>query len=467
MTLVERSSAFLERHLSRRSFLVRGTFAATALAVSPKRYVLEPGTAYEALCGGACGNPNCGCGSTCCQGYSTFCCTVNGGRNFCPEGSVVGGWWAAKDSSFCGNGTRYYLDCNGTCHCETGCGSYYSNGGTFCDPACDGLHCHCEADNCNHWVESCFQFRYGQCNTHVGCTGRIICRMVSCVEPWKLDIGCGSSYMWDSSTAEMNAPCNTRVPAVPCDSTATRCETAGLASPPTGHGYWIATSYGKVIRFGSLAFHGDLAGHTLPSPIVAMQSSPDGGGYFLAAADGAVYHFGDAVFAGSAAGEHLPAPVTAMALTPAGDGYWLVLADGGVHSFGSASFHGSLRGETGTRVVGVDSSPTGGGYWLVTESGSVHAFGDARWHGSPFGLHPAHPVVGIRRSQGGAGYLVLGERGAVWAFGDAVDCGQPLDRLGRYDTVSLETCPKKGYWVVARDGAVYSYGDAFYHGGAN
>jgi hypothetical protein len=472
MTLVERSSRFLDRHLSRRSFLVRGTFAASALALAPKRYVLEPGTAYEAFCGESqCGSSNCSCGSTCCEGFSTFCCTVNGGYNYCPDGSIVGGWWAAADSSFCGNGTRYYIDCNGTCHCDSGCGGYYSNGGTFCDSGCDGLDCHCEGDNCNNWVESCFQFRYGQCNTDVACTGRIICRIVSCVEPWKLDFDCGSSYMWDSGTAEMNAPCNTSVPRPPpppCDSPSTNCETVAIASPPRGGGYWLATSYGKVIAFGAATAHGDMSGKTLGGPIVAIESSYTGAGYYLAGANGSVFNFGDARFEGSPVHRDLPAPITAMACTPTGKGYWLAGANGSVYNYGDAPFHGSLaRTGSPSPISGIAGTATGAGYWLLDEAGRIHPFGDAVSYGSPAARRPAYPVIAISRTHKGAGYLLLGERGAIWAYGDAVDEGSPYGQLGRWDSVGLARSGGKGYWVTTADGAIYSYGGAVDHGAAN
>lgn len=471
MTVIERGSRFLEKHLSRRSFLVRGTFAATALAVTPKRYVLQPGTAYEAFCGESqCGNANCSCGSACCEGFTTFCCTINGGHNYCPEGSVVGGWWAAADSSYCGNGTRYYLDCNGVCHCDAGCGDYYSNGDTFCDSGCDGLDCNCQGDNCDNWVRGCFQFRYGQCNTNVGCTGRIICRMVSCVEPWKLDFDCGSSYMWDSGTAEMNAPCNTSVPKPPprpCDSGSTRCETVAIASPEKGGGYFLATSFGKVIPFGSLRSHGDATGRHLAGPIVAMEATPAGDGYWLVGSNGSVFTFGAAKFRGAAVHEDLPAPITGMALTPNGKGYWLVTRLGNVYSYGDAKFHGSLAPHRpATRITGMAANSTGSGYWLLEESGEIHTFGDAKFHGSPYARRPANPVIAIRRSHKGYGYFVLGDRGTVWAYGDATPAGDPYGLLGHWDTVGLALSGSEGYWVTTADGGIFAYGGAKSHGSA-
>ena len=112
-TLVERASAFLESKLSRRSFINRSAYAGSAVAIGAGLdLVLKPGTAYGLVC--TCGNTNCGCGSTCCAGFTEFCCSVNGGYNYCPANSVMGGWWKADNSSFCG-GPRYYMDCNATC----------------------------------------------------------------------------------------------------------------------------------------------------------------------------------------------------------------------------------------------------------------------------------------------------------------------------------------------------------------
>ena len=126
-TLVERASSFLESRISRRSFINRSAYAGSAVAIGAGLdLVLKPGTAYGQIC--TCGNGNCGCGSTCCSGFSEFCCSVNGGYNYCPTNTVMGGWWKADNSSYCG-GPRYYMDCNAMCQCDTGCG----DGWGFCE----------------------------------------------------------------------------------------------------------------------------------------------------------------------------------------------------------------------------------------------------------------------------------------------------------------------------------------------
>ena len=86
----------LEGRLSRRSLINRSAFVGSAVAVGGGLdLALKPGTAYGAIC--RCGNAGCGCGSTCCSGFSEFCCAVSG-ANFCPENTIMGGWWVADNS---------------------------------------------------------------------------------------------------------------------------------------------------------------------------------------------------------------------------------------------------------------------------------------------------------------------------------------------------------------------------------
>ena len=185
--LVDRGAALLAMRTSRRGFLLRAAVAGTAVAVSPWRYLLRPGTAYAAIC--ECGGYDCGCGSYCCEGYTAFCCEVNDGVNACPPGSFPGGWWRADGSMFCG-GTRYIVDCNLSCAAESwpGCG--------------------CAQGTCDRRVTACNWFRYGQCNQHIDCYGPIVCRMATCDPPYVLDLGCSSDTLWDDSTADHAADCS-------------------------------------------------------------------------------------------------------------------------------------------------------------------------------------------------------------------------------------------------------------------
>jgi hypothetical protein len=210
--LVGRLAGLLESRMSRRSVFVRSVFVGSAVAVGGVDFVVKPQGAYAQIC--SCGDPACGCGSTCCEGFSEFCCVLNGGYNYCPSNTIMGGWWKADGSAYC-SGPRYYMDCNATCACDNGCGGGYQ----FCDPGCDGRNCECAEGDCNNWVTGCFQFRYGQCNQDVNCIGRIVCRVVACIPPWQVDPTCTTTNAEDDSTADMNVSCNTAVPSPPKEET--------------------------------------------------------------------------------------------------------------------------------------------------------------------------------------------------------------------------------------------------------
>jgi len=334
--LVERTSSFLGGRLSRRSFINRAAFAGSAVAIGAGvDLALKPGTAYGAIC--SCGDAGCGCGTTCCSGFTDFCCSVNGGYNYCPTNTVMGGWWKADNSTFCG-GPRYYMDCNATCQCTTGCRS----GFPFCGPECDGTNCGCGPGGCNSFMTGCLQFRYGQCNQNVACMGRIVCRVVACVPPWEVDPTCTTAVAVDNSTAQQNVACwTTASPAPPCGSPATNCQVAAIAASADGAGYALVTSFGKVFTYGDFAAEGDESTSALNKPIVGMAATPTGKGYWFVAADGGIFTFGDAVFFGSMGGKFLNKPIVGMAATPTGKGYLFVAADGGIFTFGDAVFYGS------------------------------------------------------------------------------------------------------------------------------
>jgi hypothetical protein len=81
---------------------------------------------------------------------------------------------------------------------------------------------------------------------------------------------------------------------------ATSTAYVGIASTPTGQGYWLAEANGTVARFGDAGAFGSLTtvGIRPAAPMVGIAATPDGRGYWLGAADGGVFGFGDAAFAG-------------------------------------------------------------------------------------------------------------------------------------------------------------------------
>jgi hypothetical protein len=170
---------------SRRGFLARAALAGSALTVAPMQYLLRPVSAYAAVCN--CSGQSCACGSTCCDGYTEFCCTLTG-TNTCPPGTAAGGWWKADAPGLCGSAPRYYLDCNvlpGQSPCGCGCG----NG------------------NCNNRKACCTHFRYGQCHREIASMGAIMCRVVTCTPPWQFDPTCTTQALTDNNTRFHDAPC--------------------------------------------------------------------------------------------------------------------------------------------------------------------------------------------------------------------------------------------------------------------
>ena len=193
----------------------------------------------------------------------------------------------------------------------------------------------------------------------------------------------------------------------------------GMASTPTGGGYWLAGTDGSVQSFGDAKFFGDLSTNTLNAPIVSLASSFDGKGYWLLGQDGGVFSFGDAGFYGSTGGIRLNKPVEAMASTPDGKGYWFVASDGGIFAFGDARFFGSMGGSPLNKpVVGMTTNPVTGGYWLVASDGGIFAF-NTPFYGSTGNLTLVQPIVGMTSKFDGKGYWFVASDGGIFAFGDA------------------------------------------------
>ncbi|MGH9178164.1 MAG: PQQ-dependent sugar dehydrogenase [Acidimicrobiales bacterium] len=196
----------------------------------------------------------------------------------------------------------------------------------------------------------------------------------------------------------------------------------GMASTPTGRGYWLVASDGGIFAFGDARFLGSTGGLRLARPVVGMAATPTGNGYWLAASDGGVFAFGDARFLGSTGALRLAAPIVGMATTPSGQGYWLVASDGGIFAFGDAAFAGSTGALRLNRpVVGMAASRSGGGYWLVASDGGIFAFGDAAFAGSTGALTLARPVVGMATGHpdAGGGYWLVASDGGIFAFPSA------------------------------------------------
>lgn len=177
--VAERVSAMLAGPThDRRGFLRRAALVGTALAVNPFDFVLRPGTAYASVCG-----PE----NECSQGWSAFCCTINGGANTCPPGSYVAGWWKVADSAFCRGEDRFIVDCNRS-------------------PEAD-CTCRCASGDCDRRRSCCNNFRYGQCNQQIAGTTEVVCRLVICTPPWEYDPACTATVRTDERTREHSSSC--------------------------------------------------------------------------------------------------------------------------------------------------------------------------------------------------------------------------------------------------------------------
>ena len=192
MSLAERIAtrlgSVLERRISRRSALSRGAVAASAFAVAPIRYLVRPGTAWAVIDPGSCSK------GLCTDGYTAFCCEIERGRNTCPAGTYVAGWWKCTDyrgGQLCHDqGVRYYLDCNRIP------GHVFPGG------------CQCAQGDCRHRRVDCNHFRYGQCNTQVKGTTEVVCRLVICQNPATVPgMNCNHTEMVDNLTCRHEADC--------------------------------------------------------------------------------------------------------------------------------------------------------------------------------------------------------------------------------------------------------------------
>jgi len=189
MRLLERVCESLERRTSRRGFLVRTAVVGSALTVAPLRYLLRPQSAYAAIV-----RPGDCIGGGCTDGWTDFCCTINGGENLCPPYSFVGGWWKCTDYGghrLCDReGVRYYIDCNRLPGHEIPGG------------------CRCANGSCEHRRVGCNVFRYGQCNTQISAVTEVVCRVVVCEHPATVSaFNCNRTYKQNDLTCGHETDC--------------------------------------------------------------------------------------------------------------------------------------------------------------------------------------------------------------------------------------------------------------------
>src|SRR5206468_4059455 len=103
--------------------------------------------------------------------------------------------------------------------------------------------------------------------------------------------------------------------------------------------YWITDDIGHVSAFGNATPLASLPGGSLHSgeSVTSLSPTPSGRGYWLFTSEGRVFPIGDAPFLGDMAGRHLNARVLDSIATPSGLGYYMVGSDGGIFAFGDAA----------------------------------------------------------------------------------------------------------------------------------
>ena len=186
--LVRRTVSWMQGRVPRRRFLARLATAGSAIAVAPVRFLTRPLTPMAII---TCAD--CSPGDNCCDGWTTFCCTINNGVNACPADTYMAGWWKCTNytgTRLCATeGVRYYVDCNRTPTktCPEGC--------------------HCAKNTCGNRSTCCNVFRYGQCNTDITGVTEVVCRMVTCVNPCSIFVNCNCTYFQDNVTCSHESGC--------------------------------------------------------------------------------------------------------------------------------------------------------------------------------------------------------------------------------------------------------------------
>ena len=180
---------------------------------------------------------------------------------------------------------------------------------------------------------------------------------------------------------------------------------------------------------------------------ISIRSSPSGHGYWVCASDGRVFEFGDAVQHGNLVQQGIDDTVCGFAVRPQGDGYWLLGTEGDVYRFGNALYHGDLITVGGLTQGAVPSAieavADGNGYRCVTSAGGVFDYGSAPYYtllpgndindpqkwiypaGIPQTFDPPSlldvrlnaPITGIRRMTTEPGFYTLGSDGSVFVYG--------------------------------------------------
>jgi len=222
---------------------------------------------------------------------------------------------------------------------------------------------------------------------------------------------------------------------------------------------WVLGADGQVSPVGGAPAYGSVPARTgvVPAAIVA---TPSGKGYYVADSDGRVSAFGDAVWRGDVRSLQLSRPVVDMAVHPDNTGYALLGSDGGVFNFGALAYRGSVPqfvplAALRTKAVAIMAAPDGNGYSIVHDDGGVFAFGSAQFYGSVPEVVPsgqlASPVTDAFPSDNKLGYSMLGSDGGIFSFRSSFNGS----RAGAATFVAATTVLGDGYVLLDSTGGVH------------
>ncbi len=446
--LVHRASTALGGGRStRRSFLTRTAVIGSALAVGPMDFILKPGTAYGYVCG------------SCTEGWTAFCCTINGGRNSCPPNSFVAGWWKADNAAYCCGRARYIIDCNASCP-------------TQCS-------CRCAGGSCDNRKTCCNQFRYGQCHQEISCYGPVVCRVATCTVPWLYDPSCTTSSATDNRTRDHGAPCLT-----------TDCGTAidkkhqalggdgGFLGPPTGAEGPVGDGRGARRRYtgGNIYWTPSTGAHEVHGAILTEYDRLNGpfGGLKYPTSDELGSADGRARYSSFEGGRIYFVRSTGRSWT---------LSNSFVFKYESL---GGVGGILGYPTSNIGSAPGGAAYLHTFERGRIYHKGGSNpfalhgatlaWHqgtGGPLGLF-GYPISDLLPTDDPRARGQFFERGIAWSSAPTGCHGLRGGVLDRYvanghvkSLVGLPTSDTAGvgdgrgtFSTFERYGIIYALGSA-------
>jgi hypothetical protein len=226
-------------------------------------------------------------------------------------------------------------------------------------------------------------------------------------------------------------------------------------------GYRMVGQDGGVFDFGGAGYYGSLPHKNIvpATPVVGMASTPSGLGYWLVTQGGHVYPFGDAKTYSAHSGTP-SASIVAIVPTADGKGYWLIGDNGIIWRYGDAANYKDKTGLSG--VVSGAATPDGKGYWIATSAGKVYAFGDAKTESAIKGQGAVSGTVSsMAPTLDGKGYYLVNARGVVYSYGDAKAYGNAKNVAAGTTITGIAESPRgTGYWIAGSDGSIYALGSA-------